>query len=57
MLVIPSRKRAIEYAAASRLKRGISGILDRPVKPDDDRHGLDAALRDYLAKPHAPLRN
>jgi hypothetical protein len=23
-------------AAASRLKRGVSGILDRPVKPDDD---------------------
>jgi hypothetical protein len=30
------RKRGIQYAAASRLIPGVSGILDRPVKPGDD---------------------
>jgi hypothetical protein len=28
--------RGIQYAAASRLNTGVSGILDRPVKPGDD---------------------
>jgi hypothetical protein len=32
----PPRKRGIQYAAASRRISGISGILDRPVKPGDD---------------------
>ena len=32
----PPRKRGIQYAAASRFMTGASGILDRPVKPDDD---------------------
>src|SRR5258705_3871298 len=33
--VIPA-KAGIQYAAASRFYRWRSGILDRPVKPDDD---------------------
>jgi len=30
------RKWMIQYAAASRLHLGVSGILGRPVKPGDD---------------------
>src|SRR5258708_21656614 len=29
-------QRGIQYAAASRFDLDVSGILDRPVKPDDD---------------------
>ncbi|MGY4326081.1 hypothetical protein ACVWWG_000495 [Bradyrhizobium sp. LB7.2] len=34
--VMPRLDRGIQYAAASRYPTAISGILDRPVKPDDD---------------------
>jgi hypothetical protein len=34
--VMPRFKRGIQYAAASRVGTTASGILDRPVKPDDD---------------------
>jgi len=33
---MPRFKRGIQYAAASRMNANASGILDRPVKPDDD---------------------
>jgi len=33
---MPRFMRGIQYAAASRVKSGASGILDRPVKPGDD---------------------
>ncbi len=33
--VMPA-KPGIQYAAAYPLKHGVSGILDCPVKPDDD---------------------
>jgi len=32
----PPRRRRIQYSVASRLNHGRLGILDRPVKPDDD---------------------
>jgi hypothetical protein len=35
--VVVRLDRTIQYAAASRLFSGVSGILDRPVKPGDDR--------------------
>jgi hypothetical protein len=44
LVVIARLDRAIQYAAASRQKSAVSGILGRPVKPDDDsgakRRGL-----------------
>jgi hypothetical protein len=38
-IVIARLDRATQYAAASRLSSGVSGILDRPVKPGDDLGG------------------
>jgi hypothetical protein len=35
-----TRRRVIQYAAASRLIVNVSGILDRPVKPGDDGSGF-----------------
>jgi hypothetical protein len=34
--VVARLDRAIQYAAASRFISNVSGILGRPVKPDDD---------------------
>jgi len=34
--VVARLDRTIQYAAASRLFSGVSGILGRPVKPGDD---------------------
>jgi hypothetical protein len=34
--VVVRLDRTIQYAAASRLFAGVSGILGRPVKPGDD---------------------
>jgi hypothetical protein len=34
--VVVRLDRTIQYAAASRLFSGVSGILGRPVKPGDD---------------------
>jgi hypothetical protein len=34
--VVVRLDRTIQYAAASRLFSGVSGILDRPVEPGDD---------------------
>jgi hypothetical protein len=36
------RKRGIQYAAASRFNHNCLGILDRPVKPGDDRESVAA---------------
>jgi hypothetical protein len=36
---MPRFRRGIQYAAASRFRMGVSGILGRPVKPDDDTGG------------------
>jgi hypothetical protein len=35
--VVVRLDRTIQYAAASRLFSGVSGILGRPVKPGDDK--------------------
>jgi len=35
------RKRMIQYAAALMLNHRLSGILDRPFEPGDDRCGMD----------------
>jgi hypothetical protein len=42
-VVIPA-KAGIQYAAASRSIISVSGILDRPVKPDDDSEGLGSSF-------------
>jgi hypothetical protein len=43
-LVIPAQA-GIQYAVASRLNIVASGILGRPVKPDDDKLGDEACAR------------
>src|SRR6266481_2064152 len=40
--------RGIQYAAASRSSTSASGILDRPVKPGDDRKQLAAVVFPFL---------
>jgi hypothetical protein len=37
------RRRMIQYAATFVFNRGLHGILDRPVKPNDDGCVVDSA--------------